>query len=390
MSFELFNSITGPQPPPKSAPAGNNHVYADSAALKTGKTSFAEALNKKIQKTSPSGAAAGFTAIAANTTQGNIVNTGNPLDMAIQGQGYFVLSDGSKNIYTRTGSFAVDANHNLIDPATGYKVQRIGSIGINEGFQSVSNNNITIPYNAKIPAKATSMITVVGNLRADTRPGTLQDNTTKTNVTVYDSKSQPHNFSLAFVRTNSPNTWDMLLTSAATDVKRINGIQFDADNGSFKGLASSAETAEFEVTFRDKSTQTIGISMGTPGKFNGLTQFIGNSTVLARQQDGYQAGTVSSVSVNNKGVLVGHFSNGIKKNIAALQLAVFQNNSDRPTITQAMTAGAGSIHTGALEKSNTDVENEFVNMIHAQNGFATNAGTIRAANDILREIGTLM
>ncbi|MFC1676886.1 flagellar hook-basal body complex protein [Planctomycetota bacterium] len=373
MSFELFNSVTGPQPPPKSAPAGNNQACADPATLKTGKISFAEALNKKIQKTSLSGTAA-------------IINTGNPLDMAIQGQGFFVLSDGSKNIYTRTGAFAVDANHNLIDPATGYKVQRIGSIGVNEGFQSVSNNNITIPYNTQIPAKATSMITLAGNLRADT----LSDNTTKTNVTVYDSKGQPHNFSLEFARTNSPNTWDMLLTSAVTDTKRINGIQFDADNGSFKGLASSAETTEFEVTFADGSSQTIGISIGTPGKFNGLTQFPGNSTVLARQQDGYQTGTLSNLLVNNEGVLVGHFSNGIEKNIAALQLAVFQNNSDQPTITQAMTAGAGSIHTGALEKSNTDVENDFVNMIHAQNGFATNAGTIRAANDVLREIGTLI
>jgi flagellar hook protein FlgE len=110
--------------------------------------------------------------------------------------------------------------------------------------------------------------------------------------------------------------------------------------------------------------------------------------------------------VNNEGIVIGAFSNGIKKNIATIQVALFQNatalesvgggyfnasaNSGEAVATQALTGGAGSIHGGALEKSNADVATEFVNMIQAQNGFQANARTIRVANEILRELTSLI
>jgi flagellar hook protein FlgE len=148
------------------------------------------------------------------------------------------------------------------------------------------------------------------------------------------------------------------------------------------------------------------MSLGTAGQLNGLTQFAANSTAVAREQDGYQAGRLSTVSVNNEGILIGAFSNGIKKNIATIQVALFQNtagleavgsgyfipsaNSGEAVATQAMTGGAGSVHGGSLERSNADVATEFVNMIQAQNGFQANARTIRVANDILNELSGLI
>jgi len=152
--------------------------------------------------------------------------------------------------------------------------------------------------------------------------------------------------------------------------------------------------------------QTISIDFGTIGTLNGLTQFAGNSTAVTKEQDGYEAGNLSTVSVNKEGIVIGAFSNGIKKDIAAIQIALFQNtsglesvgggyfttsaNSGEPAATQAMTSGAGSIHGGALEKSNADVATQFVSMIQAQNGFQANARTIRVANDILRELSNLI
>jgi flagellar hook protein FlgE len=152
--------------------------------------------------------------------------------------------------------------------------------------------------------------------------------------------------------------------------------------------------------------QTIEVNLGTQGKLDGLTQFAGNSTAVAREQDGYEAGRLSTVSVNNEGILIGAFSNGIKKNIATIEIALFQNtsglerigngysipsaNSGEAVATQAMTGGAGLIHGGSLEKSNADVATEFVDMIQAQNGFQANARTIRVANDILRELTSLI
>jgi flagellar hook protein FlgE len=486
------------------------------------------------------GSGVGVSGIAPNMTQGNIINTGNPLDLAVEGEGYFVLSDGQQNIYTRSGTFAVDADSNLVDPATGYHVQRIGSEGEIDGFQNPGISDIHVPYDVAMPAKATTEIVVSGNLSSDaafsvtrtqvissnlaytynngitasestemdqldqysgtltsgtitisgydkdgtafdsgltfdidgsttlgdlinhlntnvlngstaslvngqiritddtsgysktdmalsyagdgtlTMPGYFELSTVggeevkSINITCYDSQGGKHVISGAFVRTDTPNTWDMVLTSMTGNIseitmdnRRIDNITFDASDGSYAGLGG-LDSAGFVITFAHDTTnpQTIDINLGTPGKLDGLTQFAGNSTAVAREQDGYEAGRLSTVSVNNEGIVIGAFSNGIKKNIATLQISLFQNtaglenvgngyfipsaNSGGAIATQAMTGGAGSIHGGALEKSNADVATEFVNMIQAQNGFQANARSIRVANDILRELTGLI
>ncbi len=553
MSFALSAGVTGLQAHQKMLDiAGNNLANVNTTAYKASSVTFSELLNETIKKasqpttgiggTNPQqiGSGVGIANITPNMLQGNIVSTGNPLDLAVEGEGYFVLSDGQQNVYTRAGSFAVDADASLVDPATGYRVQRIGSEGEIDGFQTPGSSEVHVPYDVAMPAKATTGVVVSGNLSADAAFATTQtqvitsnlaytynsgtaataateidqldqysgtltagtitisgydkdgtafdtgltlavDGTTtlgdlidhlntnvldgstaslvngqiritddtsgysKTdmalsyagdgtlttpayfeistvggeeskniNITVYDSQGGKHVLSGAFVRTDTANTWDMVLTSVTGDVneitmgnRRIEDITFDASNGSYAGLSGS-DTAEFVITFAHDSTnpQTIDVNLGTAGKLDGLTQFAGNSTAVARDQDGYEAGRLATLSVNNEGILIGAFSNGIKKNIATIQIALFQNtsglervgngyyvpsaNSGEAIATQAMTGGAGSIHGGSLEKSNADVATEFVNMIQAQNGFQANARTIRVANDILRELTSLI
>jgi len=558
----LSSGVTGLQAHQKMLDvAGNNLANVNTTGFKSSRMTFSELLSQTIKKasqptstvggTNPQqmGSGVGIAGISPNMAQGNIVNTGNPLDLAMEGDGYFVVSDGSQNLYSRAGAFAVDANSNMVDPATGCLVQRIGSVGESDGFQTAGNSDINVPYDVAMAANATSQVVVAGNLSADataattptniissniayttgggntatgmteldqldqfsgafgatttitpsgwdpsgialaetgltvTGTTTLQDvidhlNTnilTSTeqvaslvngkiritdvesgyslsdlkltfadngtadltmptyfeistvggeevkniNITVYDSQGGKHVLSGAFVRTDTANTWDMVLTSITGDVnaidisgnsnRRIRGMEFDAGDGSYSGLNSTiGDTAQFVVTFEHDTLnpQTIAMSLGTSGQLNGLTQFAGNSTAVAREQDGYAAGRLSSVSVNTEGILIGAFSNGIKKNIATLQVALFQNtsglesigngffipsaNSGEAVATQAMTGGAGSIHGGALERSNADVATEFVNMILAQNGFQANARTIRIANDILRELTNLI
>ena len=554
MSFALSAGVTGLQAHQKMLDiAGNNLANVNTTAFKASRITFSELLCETIKKasqpttniggTNPQqmGSGVGIAGISPDMAQGNLVNTGNPLDLAMEGEGYFTLRGSEGNVYTRAGAFAVDANSNLVDPTTGYLVQRIGSVGTE--FQSSLNSNIHVPYDIAMPANATSEVVVAGNLSADAILDTTQTNvltsniiyttngataagateldqldqfsgtfgatTTITaegfdpsgnaladagltvtgtttlqnvidhlnnnvldpteqvaslvsgkiritdvssgyslsdikltwaddgsalltmpayfevstvggeevknvNITVYDSQGGKHVLSGAFVRTNTANTWDMILTSVTGDVsditfdnRRISDITFDAGDGSYSGLGGS-DTAQFVVTFAHDTSnpQTMAVSMGTSGQLDGLTQFAGNSTAVAREQDGYEAGRLSTVSVDNEGTVIGAFSNGIKKNIAAIQVALFQNpaalesagggyfissaNSGEAVATQAMIGGAGSIHGGALEKSNADVATEFVNMIQAQNGFQANARTIRVANDILRELTTLI
>ena len=553
MSFALSSGVTGLQAHQKMLDiAGNNLANVNTTAFKASRITFAELLNETIKKasqptsdlggTNPQqiGSGVGVAGITPNMLQGNIINTGNPLDLAVEGEGYFVLSDGQQNVYTRAGAFAVDADSNLVDPATGYHVQRIGSEGEIEGFQTAGTSEIHVPYDVAMPAKATTEIVVSGNLSADAAlsvtqtqvitshlaytynngtaateateidqldqySGTLTSGTitisgydkdgtafdtgltlaidgtttlgdlinhlntnvldgstaslvngqiritddtsgySKTdmalsysgdgtlempayfeistvggeesknvNITVFDSQGGKHVLSGAFVRTNTANTWDMVLTSITGDInqitmanRRIEDITFDAGDGSYTGLGGS-DSAQFVITFGHdiSSPQTTQVNLGTAGKLDGLTQFAGNSTAVAREQDGYEAGRLSTVSVNNEGIVIGAFSNGIKKNIANIQIALFQNtsglerigngyyipsaNSGEAIATQAMSGGAGSIHGGSLEKSNADVATEFVNMIQAQNGFQANARSIRVANEILRELTSLI
>jgi flagellar hook protein FlgE len=236
------------------------------------------------------------------------------------------------------------------------------------------------------------------------------------NIMAYDSQGGKHVFSGAFVRTDTANTWDMVLTSISGDInqitipnRRIENITFDTTNGYYTGVTGGVgNPSEFVISFANDplNPQTISLDFGSVGKLNGLTQFAGNSTAVAKDQDGYEAGQLSTVSVNNAGIVIGAFSNGIKKDIGAIQISLFQNttglesigngyytssaNSGVPVATQAMSGGAGSVHGGALEKSNSDVATQFVSMIQAQNGFQANARTIRVANDILRELSSLI
>lgn len=552
MSYALSCGVTGLQAHQTMLDvAGNNLANVNTTAFKASQVTFSEVLGETLRQasqptsqiggTNPQqiGGGVGVSGISVNTTQGNIVNTGNALDLAIDGAGYFVVDNGEQMLYTRSGAFGVDEAGYLVDPATGFRVQRLGLTGESDGFQIPGNSAIRVPYDVSLPANATSQVVLSGNLSSDASgtpaaqvltasskftngggdatastllgqldqfsgsanpsgtisfegyrpdgtafgagldmavgaattlgdvidhlnnnvlsgataslvsgqiritddqtgysrsdltmsyagagdldlPGYFEvttvggDEVKGVNIAVFDSQGGKHVMSAAFVRTDTVNTWDLVLTSVTGNVasvdlesRRIEGITFDAQTGAFNGLPEGT-TAEFSLTFAHDvaHAQTISVNLGTVGSFDGLTQFAGNSTAVAREQDGYEAGNLSAVSINNDGVLVGSFSNGIKKDLAVLAVALFNNpaglqsagngyyvssaNSGSAVITQGTTGGAGSIRGMALEKSNADVATEFVTLIQAQNGFQANARTISVANEILRELTNLI
>lgn len=533
--------------------AGNNLANADTYGFKASRVTFSELLSDTLREaTQPSGKTGGtnpeqigagvqVASVDRNMSQGNLVYTGQPLDMAIEGSGYFTLNDGQREVYTRVGAFAVDSNFYLVDPSTGYRVQRTGSEGVAEGFQTSTSSDIRIPYDVALPAKATQSITFAGNLSADTddpttsilssgisyteggaaaanstllsnldqaqgvaagetiqiegidpigqavdttftlaagstvsdlldaitaafsqggtNPGAkatisngeirLTDNQTgysqsdlyltysgthtfelpsyfkclqvggeaarNTNVEVYDSQGVGHVLSVTFAKSKDANTWDAVITSVTgaaamdSDGRRVSGITFGKD-GSFGGLGGTTpDEAAFHLSFGTQGTggaQDISLNLGTIGGFNGLSQFGGTSTVAANGQDGYQAGYLSSISVSREGLFVGMFTNGVRRDIAALQLTTFQNpaglqsegsnyfsvsaNSGDPVATKGLAGGAGSVNGGSLEKSNVDMASEFVGLIQAQNGYQANARTITVTTAMLRELANLI
>lgn len=552
MSYALSSGMTGLQAHQMMLDvAGNNLANVNTTAFKAGRADFAELLSQTLRQasqptervggTNPQqiGSGVGVASITPNMGQGSIVNTGNPLDVAIEGQGYFVVSDGERHLYTRAGAFGVDQSGYLVDPASGYRVLRTGLAGEPDGFQVTGDSGIRIPYDIALPANATSEITFTGNLSADATgdaraqvlasslaytsggaeasadvqlgqldqfsggagpngqiaisgfhkdgteistgltfavtgtttlgdlvehlnnnvladataslvggriqitdneagysrsdlmlsysgDGSLEtppyfqmatvggDEFKSVNIAIYDTQGGRNVLSAALVRTDTVNTWDMVLTSITGNVleitpenRRVNGLTFDPRSGAFTGLPST-EAGQFLVTFGHDAAnpQSISLNFGTAGSFNGLTQFAGNSTAVAREQNGYEAGNLAAVSVSIDGTIVGAFTNGIRKDIASLAVALFSNpaglqatgggyfiasaNSGGAVTTNALSSGAGAIRGSALEKSNADVATEFVKLIEAQNGFQANARTIRVANDILRELTNLI
>ena len=166
--------------------AGNNLANVNTTAFKSSRISFVDLLSETVREASqPTGTVGGtnpqqigsgvkVSSIDRNVGQGSLVNTGQSLDMAIEGEGFFVVNDGQEDVYTRSGNFAVDSQYYLVDSSTGFRVQRIGAEGVTEGFQAATDGGIRIPYDVALDAEPTEMVTYAGNLSADAVSPTTQ------------------------------------------------------------------------------------------------------------------------------------------------------------------------------------------------------------------------
>jgi flagellar hook protein FlgE len=254
-------------------------------------------------------------------TCGTVVTQGDRLDLAIDGEGFFLLRDGPEDLLVRHAAFGVGSGFYVTDPATGYRLQRRGTQGETYGFQSASSTDIRIPYDRPIPPRATTSIAYNGNLSAD------GEAFRETQIGIFDSQGVSHTLSATFVATNSANRWDLVLTSITGNVDvsrgRIPGINFTV-NGAYAGLGDPL-AGYFEVAFRDIDPDRlvpISIDFGTVGAYDGLSLLGGPSRAHASWQDGYAAGWLSKMWVTVDGMLVGRFTNGLESEIAQIAVVV--------------------------------------------------------------------
>lgn len=329
--------------------------------------------------------------------QGTINQTGRGLDVAIQGAGFFVANDGTQNLFTRAGGFAIDSNGFLVDPSTGYRVQRFGTVG-DGTFQTAGDLNIRVPLGAGIAGVTTSTVDFRGNLSSALAVG----GTATTSIQVFDAQSTSRTLTATFTKTGT-NTFDLSTTIAGgTATPATTAITFDS-----AGVLVSPETIDVALTgLTGVADQTITLNLGTAGQTVGLTQFGGDSTATAVTQDGSSSGTLTDVSFDAAGNVVGSFSNGRTVPLAQLALASFTNPgglvrvgqnyfavsaaSGAPLLGSAGQGGVGSVQGGALEAANVDIASEFTRLIIAQRGFQVNARTITAANDTLQELANII
>ncbi|MDB5312200.1 MAG: flgE [Gemmataceae bacterium] len=393
---------------------GNNLANLNTNGFKSQRTLFKDLVYQTMNPGTAPGAGTGGINPAQNGfgvgvgrvdslfTQGAVNPTGRSLDAAIQGSGFFVVSNGSSVAYTRDGSFGVDANGFLIDPNTGDRVQRTGTIGegsaTTPGFQVPGNNNIRVPFGAGVSGTETANVTLQGNLDG----GMAVGGTATAGIQVFDSQSTPRAMTLTFTKTGA-NTYNVTAAvSGGTATVPATPVTFDQN-----GLLVSPATLAVSVSgIPGAAAQTITLNLGTPGQATGLTQFGATSTASAVTQDGAGSGTLTSISYGQDGQVLGQFSNGRTVSIAQFAIAGFNNeggllrqgnnyfttsaSSGAALVGTAGSGGLGSIQGGALEGANVDIATEFSQLIIAQRGFQINAQTITAANEALQVVAGLI
>jgi flagellar hook protein FlgE len=395
---------------------GNNLANSQTSGFKSQRVSFQDLLYQTQKAGSgPSPAVGGVNpsqigfgalvgSVDSNFRAGALTTTGRSLDLAVSGVGFFVVNNGKQNYFTRNGTFDLDQQGYVVDAATGFRLQRAGSLGeataTTPAFQTPGNRGIRIPLGIGIPGSATANVSLRGNLTASA----AVNDTYTTAIQTFDSQGTQRSLTLTFTKT-APNTWSLNASVSGGTVTGvpITGITFNA-NGTLAGPASATINLAFPPDL--PTAQPVNINFGTVGQADGLSQFGGDSTAVAVRQDGFSSGTLITFNVDAGGIFQGIFSNGEIRPLAQLALASFANeggliregqnlfsqgnNSGPPDIDAPQTGGRGSIQAGALEGSNVDVSNEFTRLILAQRSFQINARAVSAASDVLQELANIV
>ncbi len=392
---------------------GNNIANINTIGFKASRATFSELYAQTLSgATQPTATNGGTNPIQVGLgtkvnsidtpfSQGSLQTTGVNTDLAIQGSAFFIVKQNGKNLYTRDGTFSLDANGKLVDPGTGAIVQ--GKLADAQGNipSGTALQDIQIQMDEKSPAKATTNAKFAGNLDSSAAVGT----SVNSSVSVFDSLGNQTTVTLTFTKT-ADNAWSWTAAAPAPATTSSSGtVTFNTDGtlNSVTGspLVVTPGTGAPDISFTlDLGTPTAA----APGVFAGLTQTSGDSTVSLRDQDGYTSGSLSTFTIESSGIIRGTFSNGTKMALGQIMVAEFNNpgglvksgdncyalsgNSGTPAIVNA--GGTSTIQSGALEQSNVDLSDEFTKMIMAQRGFQASARVITTSDQILQEVVNLI
>lgn len=396
---------------------GNNIANVNTVAYKAARASFKEMFNQTMRNASaPAGGRGGVNpsqvglgvivgSIDTDQSQGSMTATGRANDLAIEGNGFFALSNGSRCFYTRDGSFALDAENNLVSTATGMRV--LGwtadtATGVLDTTAPVTaSSRIQIPVGGLSVARQTGHIALGGNLDASAQVGDQYS----IKFSVYDSLGLTHDVTVMFTKAaNQPEpgneaAWDYsaVCPDCGPDPVAAGSIVFDGHG------YSNSPSIELSLTLANPngSLSPLVASLDTQN----VSQLNGANTVNMTFQDGLPLGTLESFSIDRTGSISGTFTNGAVRSLGQLALAEFTNpagllktgnsmlsespNSGSAKLGLPGTGGLGNISSGFLEASNVDLANEFATMIVAQRGFQANSRIISVSDEVLQDLVTM-
>lgn len=388
---------------------GNNIANVNTVGFKGGRVTFEETLVQTLRGASAPmvggrgginpmqvGIGVSVRSIDNILTQGSLEATGHETDLAIDGSGFFVVSDGYGQYYTRDGAFSLGADATLGSPATGYKVQGWMADASGNIDTTKPVTDVSILIGQTMNAQATRNVVFRGNLDASAgvySPGPPEVGGRRdAPITVYDSLGTSHNLIVTLTKSAVSNTWDWVAKLDDGTTVGSGGVTFD----SYGHYSSSTGSVSTPLT--NGATTPLLISLD----FTTLTQYGVKSSVSASFQDGFSAGSLDTFSIDGSGTITGIYSNGQNKVLGRIVLASFPNpsgllkkgnnlyaaspNSGVPRLGSANEEGRGSIMSRTLEMSNVDLAREFTDMIVTQRGFQANTRLITTADDMLQDL----
>jgi len=396
---------------------GNNIANSATYGAKSARAEFADVYAAALNGAgaNPIGIGVNLVAVSQQFTQGNIMTTDNPMDLAINGSGFFQVTDGNSPIsYTRNGQFKVDREGYIVNnslqkllgyPASGTGVIQPGTAvplqlptsGIDP--QPTANISLEMNLDSRLGVTAPAAAPLINF--AD--PATYNN---ATSMTVYDDKGQDVALTYYFQK-SATDTWNVFITANGTSVGGTNlaptavtTISFPA-NGSAPTAPAGAVAVNIPASPNAAGAQTLAI----PGVLLDVTrasQFGASFGVTDMTQDGYAPGQLNSITVENNGIVMARYSNGQSKPAGQIEIANFRNpqglqplgdngwgrtfSSGDPILGTPGNGNLGVLQSGALEESNVDLTGELVSMITAQRAYQANAQSIKTEDQIMQTL----
>lgn len=423
MMRSMFSGVTGLRNHQvKMDVIGNNIANVNTVGFKKGRVTFQDALSQTMRGasspqgnrggTNPMQVGLGMTIATIDTIHSptSVEATGNITDLAVEGDGFFVLSDGKHQYYTRAGNFQFDEEGNFVNTANGLKV--VGwQFDLTEEIQNKSPQNvgpIVIQKGMMVPARATDEVKFANNLNDSDITPEEKDEYYNYIIPfkVYDSKGNEHELNIGF-RKSTENTWDYNIYGAPEyNITNGTGTLVFKNDGNYDKDATEDATEDATGGLNQISITVSGADTITfTPDFSQVTQFARETSIDISSRNGYPAGTLKDITIDITGTVSGSFDNGQNRELAQVALANFNNpgglmksgqnlyeysnNSGEPNVGEPGTGGRGSISPGSLEMSNVDLSEEFTQMIITQRGFQANSRIITASDEMLQELVNL-
>jgi flagellar hook protein FlgE len=391
---------------------GNNVANAGTVGFKSSRAEFADVYAASLSGGGGSqiGLGSRVADVAQRFTQGNVTATNNPLDLAINGKGFFRISDGGAIAYTRNGQFHLDAEGYVVtgdgSQLTGYAADPSGNIVLSTPLPiQVSSSQLAPLPTAQFLADLNLDSRAAPPAAAVFNPTDPASFTQSTSGSVYDTLGNAHVFTLYFVKTAVAGQWNL---HGTVDGTPVTDVDLGAGAGNPATLAFDS-SGVMTTVMPVPASLTITGGAASPMAFTldlaGSTQFGANFAVNALSQDGYTSGRLAGINIGGGGVIVGNYTNGQTKNLGQVALSTFANpqglmplgnnrweataDSGLPVTGTPGDGNFGPLQSAAVEESNVDLTAELVRMITSQRVYQANAQTIKTQDAMLQTLVNL-